>query len=130
MTHSIAATIVAVAIGASPISASTAQAAATSTAQAGATSTAQVATSPLSAQLATRNARFTLLDQDGNVVGILVASDTDRSTLRLIGRSSAATDVPAPRAFRVDVSNALTPRQMEDIDRAALDAFFHIDHTS
>jgi hypothetical protein len=116
MKRTIALGILAVSLGA-PISAKAAQTAASATPQS-------------AAQLTTPNARFTLLDQDGNVVGVLVADGADGLRLREIGRASATIDIASPRAFRVDYSKALTPQQMGDAYRAASDEFFHVDHTS
>ena len=64
------------------------------------------------------------------IVSILTLSV---SALVAVNSREPASVKPAPistKSFEVDYSHALSPQQMEDAYLAAVDEFFHVDHSS
>ena len=56
-----------------------------------------------------------------------------RLALVAVNSRESAPVKPAPistKSFEVDYSHALSPQQMEDAYLAAVDEFFHVDHSS
>jgi hypothetical protein len=78
------------------------------------------------AQLAMSGARFTVIDQNGNVVAVLASGGSDTLVLRRIGTAKAAAAIATPRTFHVDDAKALTTQQADAAYHAAYDEFFGI----